>query len=267
MMFSIITISYNSKKTIEHTIKSVFSQSYTDFEYIIIDGASTDGTLEIIKKYEPLFDGRLKWVSEPDHGIYNAMNKGISKSTGVVIGIVNSDDWLEPTALESIATMIGANDYSNKVFCGSMMFHYEDGSSVYYKADEKRFKEGAPKYSLNRGLFHPAMFVPKAIYDKYGMFDESIKVSADVDFIFRCYEAGVEFVFNDVLISHMSDGGASNNANLRRFKCDYTRFLKNRGKNGLSFYYSLYSRYFVLWIKQYVPLSLLKSYRNFKTKE
>ena len=264
MLISIITISYNSKKTIERTIKSVLAQSYTDFEYIIIDGASTDGTLEIIKKYEPLFDGRMKWVSETDHGIYNAMNKGVAKSAGDVIGIVNSDDWLEPTALESIATMIGANDYSNKVFCGSMMFHYEDGSSIYYKADEKKFKEGAPQYSLNRGLFHPAMFVPKAIYDQYGMFDESIKVSADVDFIFRCFEAGVEFVFKDVLISHMSDGGASNIIDLKVFRNDYKRFLTNRGLDGFSLCWHLYRRYFILLIKKYSPLFFLKLYRNVK---
>ena len=266
-LFSIITITYNSSATIERTIKSILSQTYQDYEYLIVDGASTDGTIDVIKKYEPLFEGRLKWKSEPDEGIYNAMNKGVARAIGDILGIVNSDDWLEPTALESMAILIGSvDDCLNKVFCGSMLFHYDDGSSIYYKADEKKFKKGAPHYSLNRGLFHPAMFVPKTIYDKYGSFDESIRVSADVDFIFRCYDAGVDFVFSDILISHMSDGGASNNSNLKVFIHDWSVFLKNRGRKGISFYYRLYSRFLILWIKKYTPLALLKMYRNFKVK-
>ena len=99
--FSIITICYNSSATIERTIKSVLAQTFTDYEYIIVDGGSKDSTLDIVKKYEPLFDGRMKWKSEPDKGIYDAMNKGISRSSGTIIGIVNSDDWLEADALES----------------------------------------------------------------------------------------------------------------------------------------------------------------------
>ena len=88
MKFSIITISFNSEKTIERTIKSVLTQTYSDFEYIIVDGASKDGTLDIVKKFEPFFEGRMKWKSEPDKGIYDAMNKGIRMATGDIIGIV-----------------------------------------------------------------------------------------------------------------------------------------------------------------------------------
>ena len=94
MKFSIITISFNSGKTIERTLCSVLNQTYYDYEYIIVDGGSKDETLDIIKRYEPMFEGRLKWKSEPDKGIYDAMNKGIMRSSGDIIGIVNSDDWL-----------------------------------------------------------------------------------------------------------------------------------------------------------------------------
>ena len=93
--FSIITICYNSERTIERTIKSVLAQTFRDYEYIIVDGGSNDSTLDIVRRYEPLFEGRLNWKSEPDKGIYNAMNKGIERSRGNIIGIVNSDDWLE----------------------------------------------------------------------------------------------------------------------------------------------------------------------------
>ena len=86
LLFSVVTICYNSAQTIERTIKSVLAQTYTNFEYIIVDGGSTDSTLDIVKKYEPLFRGRLKWKSEPDHGIYDAMNKGILCAKGIIVG-------------------------------------------------------------------------------------------------------------------------------------------------------------------------------------
>ena len=96
MKFSIITISYNSGKTIERTIKSVLAQSYTDFEYIIVDGASKDDTMDIVKRYEPLFEGRMEWVSEPDNGIYDAMNKGIKLAAGKWINFIK---WRQQKAV------------------------------------------------------------------------------------------------------------------------------------------------------------------------
>ena len=109
MLFSIITICFNSEKTIERTIKSVLTQTFADYEYIIVDGGSRDSTLDIVKKYEPLFEGRMKWKSESDRGIYDAMNKGIMRSSGTIIGIVNSDDWLDSEALDVVA------HYYNKI--------------------------------------------------------------------------------------------------------------------------------------------------------
>ena len=93
MLFSIITVCFNSEKTIEQTIKSVLEQSFQNYEYIIVDGASKDCTVDIIRRYEPMFKGKLKWISEPDNGIYDAMNKGIGMARGELIGIINSDDY------------------------------------------------------------------------------------------------------------------------------------------------------------------------------
>lgn len=112
-VFTIITVCYNSAATIEKTIKSVLGQSFTDFEYIIIDGASTDGTLDIINKYR---SGIATVVSEPDKGIYYAMNKGLSLARGRIVGIINSDDWYEPDALELVAR---AHEQSD----GETIFH------------------------------------------------------------------------------------------------------------------------------------------------
>ena len=103
MKFSFITVTFNSSATLRDTIQSVLSQTYPDIEYIIVDGCSQDKTIDIIKEYEPLFDGRLKWISEKDQGLYDAMNKGFQMATGDMVGIINSDDLLaEATAIEKV---------------------------------------------------------------------------------------------------------------------------------------------------------------------
>ena len=122
MKFSIITICYNSEKTIERTLKSVLNQSYKDYEYIIVDGASSEATLDIVQQYNLLFEGRMRWKSEPDMGIYNAMNKGIEISSGDIIGIVNSDDWLEPDALDIIANTFAHNRNNTNAWCANVNF-------------------------------------------------------------------------------------------------------------------------------------------------
>ena len=105
MKISIITVTYNSESTLSDTLSSVLKQTYPDIEYLIIDGASTDGTIALIDSYEPLFNGKLKWISEKDQGIYDAMNKGLRMATGDVIGILNSDDYFTRIdIIEKIAT-------------------------------------------------------------------------------------------------------------------------------------------------------------------
>ena len=93
MKISIITITYNSDKTLADTLESVLAQTYQEIEYIVVDGASKDGTMDLVKRYEPLFDGKMRYVSEPDKGLYDAMNKGMRMATGEVVGILNSDDF------------------------------------------------------------------------------------------------------------------------------------------------------------------------------
>ena len=106
VLISIATPCFNSEKTIERTIKSVLDQKFKDYEYIIVDGGSTDKTLDIVKKYEPLFEGRMRWISEPDKGIYDAFNKGVERSRGVYCWNVNSDDWIESDALLKISSFL-----------------------------------------------------------------------------------------------------------------------------------------------------------------
>lgn len=246
-IFSIITICYNSEKTIERTIKSVLAQSYKDYEYIIVDGASKDGTLDIVKRYELLFEGRLKWKSESDKGIYNAMNKGIERSTGDIIGIVNSDDWLESDALDIVAKSFEENEHNtNALYCGGIVFHLDNGEQRFLNADKEVFLKNSRNYVL-AGIRHPATFVPKQVYNNVGLFDETIKIAADADFILRCKNKGVNIITINSYLSNMADGGLSNRRGIYRIgKNDRRIILKKNEVTGIQYCYQM-----TYWILKY----------------
>lgn len=259
MLFSIITICYNSEKTIERTIKSVLAQSCKDYEYLIIDGASKDSTLDIIKKYEPQFNGRLKWSSEPDTGIYNAMNKGIERSSGKIIGIVNSDDWLASDSLATLENILKEDsDNSNKILTGEVLFHYQDGTTQHYSTSKERYKHFSKQYRM--GLNHPATFVPKSIYDRIGLFDERFKLYADADFVLKCFEANVDMVFIDKVLSNMSDGGASNNRSQAMFD-DALLLIKLHSKNSFDRCWRTVRCYIKWTLKGIIPEWYVRRYR------
>lgn len=155
ILVSIVTVCYNSQKTIEDTIQSVLHQSYPNIEYIIVDGASKDDTLKIIKKYECVFAGRMKLISEPDHGIYDAMNKGISCARGELIGIINSDDYYEQDAVEK---MVGRMQRGScQILYGmtrALRGGVEDSVSIY-----------SHHFLQQRTISHPSCFVSKKVYD------------------------------------------------------------------------------------------------------
>lgn len=265
MKFSVITVCYNSKQTIERTIKSVLAQSYEDYEYIIVDGNSMDGTIDIIKRYEPLFCGKLRWTSESDTGIYNAMNKGILMAHGEIIGIVNSDDWLELDALETLAEVLKDNpDNKNKILTGEMLFHYVDGTTQHFPTSYKRYEYYSKRYRM--GINHPATFVPKKIYDKIGLFDEDFKLYADADFVIRCYEAGVGVCFINKVLSNMCDGGASNCVS-KKMLDDSLLKIRKHAKSPVELWYMTINTYFMYYLRKMVPNSYMKGYRYFKNKD
>lgn len=262
-LFSIITITFNSEKTIERTLKSVLAQICTDYEYIIVDGASKDSTMDIVRKYEPLFEGRMKWKSEPDKGIYDAMNKGIKMTTGNIIGIVNSDDWLKPEALRIVSEFYKKeNPQISAVCCGWMNFYYDNGKVQVLKTDNRQLKLKAKRYEMG-GVRHPATFVPKSIYETYGVFDDSIRILADTDLIVRFVKKGVNFIYPEKVLTNMSDGGVSNEA-LMRACTDYKMILHKNNVKGLSFVKLYYPWCFKRFIKGYMPTSLLSFYRSKK---
>jgi len=206
ILVSIITVCYNSEATVEDTVKSVLSQSYTNWEHIIVDGGSTDRTVEIIKSYQKQYGERLRVYVGPDKGIYDAMNKGIGYAKGEVIGIINSDDWYEPDALSEVIEKYlkcgdrmaimsgGVNRINGGVILYTQHFKHVSGSD---------FKRNLP-------LQHPGVFVSKSVYESLGGFDLTFRVAADYDFLWRCYDSNrVIFILLDNVVSNMREGGAS----------------------------------------------------------
>ncbi|MEI6480335.1 MAG: glycosyltransferase family 2 protein [bacterium] len=181
MKISIITPSYNSSKTISDTIESVISQNYSDLEYIIVDGASTDNTKDIVSKYQGKIN--IKFVSEPDKGIYDAMNKGIGLATGEVIGIINSDDfYINNDVLGKVSDVF--KDSNTDACYGDLVYIKDDIKNKiirYWKAGE--YKE----WKLNYGWIppHPTLFVRKSVYEKFGLFRLDLKIAADYELMLR----------------------------------------------------------------------------------
>lgn len=201
MLFSIITVCFNSEKTIERTIKSVLEQSCRDFEYILVDGASTDRTLDIIREYEPLFEGRMKLISEPDKGIYDAMNKGIGAAKGELIGIVNSDDYYEKDALEKIAAAYQGYEYT---IVYGLVRSVIDGKEVMVFLKNHEFLE-------KDMITHPSCFITKKLYERFGVYSLKYPYSADYEFMLRVKkEKEVKFIETYDIITNFSRGGVSN---------------------------------------------------------
>jgi glycosyltransferase involved in cell wall biosynthesis len=221
---SIITPTYNSENTIHGTIDALLRQTFSDFEYIIIDGVSKDNTVEKIKSYIPVFERKgvdVRILSEPDKGVYDAMNKGIALAQGELVGITNSDDWYEDNALEVMWTKF-TDGKVNKLNC--MLY----GIERVWK-DDKIFnvqRRGAAFISESV-LPHSTFFVSKAVYDKFGAFDLSVKVLADYDFICRCASRGVNLEEVDIVISNFRLGGIS--SSYFDFYSDYYRIKHKYG--------------------------------------
>ena len=177
MILSIITINRNNAAGLEKTIKSVFSQVETEFEYIIIDGASTDGSIEVIQRYVPLFENRLKWISEPDKGIYNAMNKGIGIASGDYLQFLNSGDCLasdDVTGKMFDALEVNGNPV---ILYGNMLKDMPDG-----KVFRDRCFSGQDITFLgfyNGTINHSPAYIRKELFKQYGLYDESLKIVSD----------------------------------------------------------------------------------------
>ena len=201
MKISMITIAFNSEKTIEDTIRSVITQKASELEYIIIDSKSTDKTIDIVDKYK---DNRFKVISEKDGGISDAFNKGVKLATGEIIGIINSDDVLMPEALTVVEKTFDSQPDTDIVYGNVIRFMntVNDGYEVKPCTDLEKMKY---KFLLN----HPAIFIRKSAYQKYGFFSLDYKCAMDYELISKMYFSGAKFFYLDKALAAFREGGVS----------------------------------------------------------
>lgn len=204
-LVSIVTVCYNSVQTIEQTIRSVLQQTYRHIEYIIIDGGSTDGTIDVIRHYANQIssdkDIYIRWLTGKDDGIYDAMNKGIEMAMGEIVGIINSDDWYEVYTVECIVdTMLKHKK------CGVC----HGGIRIYNKYDSYIRSYNPPTIELKASMIpHPACFVRTDVYREYGLFNLCYKMAADYELMLRLFFRNVKFVHIDTILANYRNDGAS----------------------------------------------------------
>lgn len=227
---SIVTISFNSAGTIADTIESVLNQTYPNLEYIIVDGASTDGTVDIIRNSEARFNGRLKWISEPDKGLYDAMNKGIRMATGHLVGILNSDDFYHrANSIEIIAKEF--TDKRLKAVFADVRFVAPDN------LDKTVRYYSSAKFSPRRFRFgfmpaHPTFFTYKKYFDKFGYYQTDYVMAADYELLIRfLYVHKLKYKYLPIDLLKMRQGGRST-ASIRRklqFDIEIVRACRSNG--------------------------------------
>ncbi len=230
---SIITPAFNSGKTIERTIQSVLAQNYDNVEYIIIDGASNDNTLDVVSKYK---DKIACVVSEKDNGISEAFNKGIARATGDVIGIINSDDYLLPGALQIVAD---AYDEAVDIYQGNILMENPDTGFRCREIPSSHF----PKMPFFCHVAHQGMFATRDAYKRFGAYDESIRWPMDLEFLMRADRLGARFKHIEADLAVFVAGGFTSN-DISKKKNDYLNIVLKNGGNKLQayiYYYYLYS--------------------------
>ena len=208
MKVSLITVTFNSGMTLRDTIQSVLSQSFPDIEYILVDGLSQDRTIKIVKEYEPLFQNRLKWVSEKDSGLYDAMNKGIRMATGDIIGIINSDDFYFRN--DVITKIVEAfNDNNVQAIYGDVRFvnpNNLDRTVRYYSS--KRFVPSLFRFGFMPA--HPTFFTYRKYFDQLGYYKTNYKIAADYELLLRfLYVHRLKSKYLPLDFMKMRTGGAS----------------------------------------------------------
>ncbi len=242
-LVTIITVCYNSEKTIRDTICSVLNQTYDNIEYLIIDGASNDKTVAIANEYNDEFAKRgfsFKIISEPDNGLYDAMNKGINLANGELVGLINSDDWYENDAIEAIEMLYRETSFD---ICFGNVKTWNEHEGFVKKPRNRKFK-------TSRDFCHPGMFVKKDVYIEIGVYNDKF-FYADFDFWLRASRKNKYIEILNKVVSNFRLGGVSNQKSIKkayeRFKDRYKVYRNNE-----------YSRIYVIesFLMEFVKLIL-----------
>jgi len=228
MKISVITASFNSEETIERTIQSVISQTWDDIEYIVIDGKSSDQTLKIIEKYHSHI---AYFISEPDSGIYDAMNKGLKKATGDIVCYLNSDDiYSSVMVLEHVVNCFKKNQI-DVIFGGVSFFRKNNPLKIkrVYKFD----KFDASLFAYGWMPAHPATFIKRTLMIQNGLFDTEFKIAGDFDYLLRMFK-NLKFSYEctENIFIHMQMGGASNKNLITKILLN-KEILSSCKKNGI----------------------------------
>ena len=244
MKISLITATYNSAETLRDTLQSVLNQTFKDIDYIIVDGNSKDNTMDIVKEFESLFEGRLRWVSEPDKGIYDAMNKGVKMAQGDVVGILNSDDFFAANdILEKVNAAFTENPAIDGVYADVRYVEWNDTSKTVRMFSGKDFKR--EKLCWGKMPPHPSFYVKRECYDNFGLYSLNYPICADYDmFVKMIWIGNINTLYiNDVFVNMRSGGTSSNGIKVHR-KIMRERMRCVREHNMPSNFFMQTSRYF-----------------------
>ena len=253
MKISIVTVTYNSDRTLEETFQSVLIQEYRPLQYIIIDGGSIDHTLDIIQAYKEKFEKagiEFFYISEPDNGISDAFNKGIANADGDIIGIINSDDKLYKNALSILAEEY---DLEVGIYYGNCVIINDDHSHEYLavpKKDLSLIERFMP-------LFHPSTFIKKGVYEQYGGYDLELKYCMDRELLFRMYRDNVKFKYIAKPLAYYREGGA-NQSNYDKCVAENTKISIDYGMRPIKAYIIRRYRNFHDWLWRMIQKSGLE---------
>ena len=217
---TVVTVSYNSEKTIEDTIKSVLDQKYDNLDYVIVDGCSTDSTMDIVYKYRQYLN---TVISEKDKGISDAFNKGIANADGDIIVMINSDDVMIPEALRHVAE---AYDGKHDIYCGNVLLENPETGYKCREIPSTKF----PVTPFFCHVAHQGMFVSRDAYRRFGGYNVDIRYPMDLDFLMRAYRMGATFKHVDYDIACFRAGGATSNSIIKK-RTDYIRIVIANGGN------------------------------------
>lgn len=235
MWVSIVTACYNSEKTVRDTLESILNQTYDKIEHLIIDGKSSDNTVAIVKEYEEKYKEkgyRLVIVSEKDKGIYDAMNKGIKLATGQLVAMLNSDDWYEPIAVETVVNAYKEEPFD--MFYADLNLLKKDGTVIVKHSKMDRFP-------TSRHWNHPTTFITKDTYNELGAY-RCEGLYDDFDLMLRIRKAGKKIVIKNVVLANFRVGGVSTDKDIkktRRLWRDRYRCYKNNGYSKLYWFSSV----------------------------
>ncbi|MBU1674115.1 glycosyltransferase [Patescibacteria group bacterium] len=233
MKISIITSVYNNKETVADAIESVLGQSYSNIEYIVVDGNSSDGTIELVKSYG---NNITQFVSEPDKGIYDGLNKGVRLATGDVVGFLHSDDlYAAKDIIELVAKEFTQNDVDGVY--GDLVYTPKNDTSKVLRYWKSKIFEIA---LLKKGWMpaHPTLFLKRDVYEKFGGFDLDFKIAGDYDFMLRVLNGGIKVKYIPQVLYKMRVGGESNKS-IKNIMLKSREDLKALKKNNVGGVYSL----------------------------